>query len=112
MNNGMFFTFFNEKIPCHIPRRTSFTLLYIVNCRRMKYPNINTAMAQITVTIHPAVVNPANISLKRVPVLEKKEPKTWICSRIEVTVISSISNISTIRSVTTVPNAFENDTRS
>lgn len=69
-------------------------------------------MPQMTVTSQPAVEKLPMISLKRVPVVEKNVPKTCTCMTKATAVMASMSRVSTALSVTTVPNAFGNDTLS
>ena len=71
-------------------------------------PKMMIATTQTAVTSQPSVVNFPMMSLKRVPVFEKKVPKTRTCRMKAKAVTVSMTSVSTARSVTTVPSAFGN----
>ena len=107
--SGRLRTPLSESTPSQMPPSVIFTLLYIEKFLNNRCNSIATATAQMAVTTQPVNENPLSMRSIEVPVLRKNVPKVLISSSSIMPEYIITISVSTARSVTTVPRAFEND---
>ena len=112
MKRGIFLTFFSDITPCHIPPNVAFTLLYIDSFLSRKWRSTNADIPQTAVTKYPMSEKRLRMDSMLVPVREKNTLKMFNCNKSVSPENPATTSESMARSVTTVPNALENDTPS
>ena len=105
----LFFTSFREKMPAFISSMIALTFANTAKCLIIYHKNNIVAIMQIAVTIYPVVEKLLNRPVRLVPVLSKNRMKVFISNRNTSNASNKSKRVSIIRSVTTVPNDFEND---